>query len=80
MVWHIIRIFAKKLGYLEVIYPSNRANQNLDYLLIFSLSTSTAGLLITAHPSVLEAYFLLLMIAWVLRMPQVHPSIPLACP
>ena len=43
MVWHIIRHLPKKLGDLDENCPSNRQNQNCDYLLIFCPSIPTVG-------------------------------------
>ena len=37
MVWHIVSIFATNMGNFNEIYPSNKANQNFEYLPIFSI-------------------------------------------
>ena len=47
MLWHSIRHLQKKIDYLDEDCPSNRPNQNCDYLLIFYPSIPTAGQAIT---------------------------------
>ena len=49
MLWHIKRNWQKKLDHSDENCPSNRPNQNCDYLYIFCPSIPTAGQVITTN-------------------------------
>ena len=65
MLWHSIRHLQKKLDYLDENCPSNRRNQNCDYLLIFCPSIPTAGKAITIDQVLLSTMVVVVVVVLV---------------
>ena len=66
MLWHSIRNLQKKLEHLEKNCPSNRPNQNCDYLLIFCPFIPTAGQAITINQVLLSTMVVVVVVVLVL--------------
>ena len=64
LLWHVLKTFANKIYHLDEKYPSNRPNQNCDYLIIFCPSIPTAGQAITINQALLSTMVVVVVVVF----------------